>query len=101
MRKRLTFSTHGCGICLFVFHLPPTSIFDKPVGGSVDPSASPSLQPPHQRARRSAAPTESSQRDIDVSVVRMCWHVKRWFELYVCALQSGHIGVERVSGEIW
>ena len=30
----------------------------------------------------------------------MCWHVKRLFVLCVCALQSGHIGVRGVSGEI-
>ena len=30
----------------------------------------------------------------------MCWHVRRLFVLRVCALQSGHIGVRCVSGEI-
>ena len=64
------------------------------LGGGVDPSASPSWSsgPPHyrsslhpsaadQRERRSAALTGSSQRDIGVSVVCVCWHVKRWFVL--------------------
>ena len=50
-----------------------------------------SIQPADQRARRFSAPTESSQRDIGVCVVYMCWHVKRWFLLCMCALQSGHI----------
>ena len=77
------------------------------------PSASPhwSSGPPHgrssphpstasQRARRFVAPTGSSKRDIGVSVVCMCWHVKRWFVLCDCALHSGHIGVGCVSCKI-
>ena len=30
----------------------------------------------------------------------MYCHVKRWFVLCACALQSGHVGVVCVSGEI-
>ena len=64
-----------------------------------------SIQPPPQHRRPAGRevrrPTGSSQRDIGVSVVCMCWHVKRWFVLCVCAYyRVEHIGVGCVSGEI-
>ena len=95
-------------------HINTASIL-KPsnLSGGVDTSSSPSWSSslphsrsnphsstPDQRERRSSAHSGSSQRDIGVSVVCMCWHVKRWFVLCVCALQSRHIGVGCVSGEI-
>ena len=45
-------------------------------------------------------PPGSSKRDTSVSVVCMCWHVKRWFVLCACALQIRHNGVGCVSGKI-
>ena len=70
------------------------------LGRAAPPHGRPSPHPStaDQRERRSAAPTGSSQRDRIVSVVCMRCQVKRWFILYVCALQSGHIGVGCVSG---
>ena len=53
-----------------------------------------------QRARRSAASTGSSQRDTCVRLLFICWYVKRYFVLCVCAFQSGHVGVGCISGEI-
>ena len=80
------------------------------VGDGVDPSPSPSWSsgPPHGQSSPHHRPAGKearrqqrvSERDIGVSVVCMCWHVKRWFILCVCALQSGHIGVGCVSGKI-
>ena len=82
-------------------------------GGGANPSASlsQSSRPPHgrsssrpntvdQRARRSAALTGSSQRDIGDRVASASWHVNGLFVLCVRALQSGHVGVGCVSGEI-
>ena len=79
-------------------------------GGGVDPSAFPSWSSGFSHGysslhRRLAGkvirlPTGSSQRDIGLRVVCMCLHVNRWFVLCVCVLQSGHVGVGCMSGEI-
>ena len=66
---------------------------------SLTVAAAPTLAP-QISGQEVCRPTGSSQRDIGVSVVCMCWHEMRWVVLCVCALQSGHIGVRCVSGEI-
>ena len=65
---------------------------------TVAPVSSPALQT--RGARNFAALTGSFQRHLRVSVVYLYLYVKRWFVLWVCALQSGHVGVGYKSGEI-
>ena len=54
---------------------------------------------PGQRTR-SAAYSGSTQRDLGVSVVYKCLHVKSLLVLCVCPLQSEHAGVGCISGDI-
>ena len=76
---------------------PPPVRFGRVAPLTIDPAATPA---PQTSGKGGPPPPPAPPRDIGVSVVCMCWHVKRWFILCVCALQSEHIGVGCVYGEI-